>query len=140
MNQPSNDRGHNAPCSNLDFDFFYAGLEQQRLLVQKCWGCGMMRNPPAPACPSCQSLAWEAFPLSGRGSVFSFTIHYHPPLPGFAMPHPIVLADMAESIRMVGAMDGVDPDAVKVGMAVDVEFVRRGDVAGFRFIATGESQ
>lgn len=126
-------RGHNAPCSNQDFDFFYAGLERRALLVQKCRGCERLRSLPSPACGHCRSLEWEAVPLSGKGTVHSYTIHYHPPLPGFDSPHPIVVADMVEGVRMMGAMDGTPPDAIAVGMALDVEFVRRGDVAAFRF-------
>ena len=37
MTEP-NPKGHNAPCSNRDFDFFYRGLEEERLLVQRCAG------------------------------------------------------------------------------------------------------
>jgi uncharacterized OB-fold protein len=128
-------KGHNAPCSNKDFDFFYRGLEQSQVLVQKCARCGTLRNPPSPGCGECRSLEWDAVPLSGEGVVHSFTVHHHPPLPGFATPHPVVLADMAEGIRLIGAMDGTDPDAVKIGMLVRFEFLRRGEVAAFRFRA-----
>jgi len=127
------DRGHNAPCSNKDFDFFYRGLEAEQVLVQKCGRCGALRNPPSPACPECRSLEWDMLALSGEGTVHSFTVHHHPPLPGFATPHPVVLADMAEGIRLVGAMDGTAPDEIRIGMPVRFEFLRRGDVAAFRF-------
>lgn len=126
-------RGHNAPCSNRDFDFFYAGLEQRQLLVQQCKGCGTLRSLPSPACGNCRSLEWDAVPLSGKGNVHSYTVHYHPPLPGFDAPHPIVVADMAEGVRMMGAMDGTSPDSIAVGMALSVAFLRRGDVAAYRF-------
>lgn len=119
--------------SNRDFDFFYRGLEQKRLLVQKCSACGMLRNPPGPCCPSCQSLDWDALALSGRGTVFSHTVHHHPPLPSFSVPHPVILAEMAEGIRMLGAADGTPPQDISIGAPVSVEFVRRGDQAGFRF-------
>jgi uncharacterized protein len=125
--------GHNAPCSNKDFDFFYRGLEEQRLLVQQCGSCGLMRNPPSPACPRCHSLKWQPADLTGRGRIHSYTVHYHPPLPGFATPHPVVLVDMEEGVRFVGAMDGAPVANLAVGLPVTAEFVRRGDVAGFRF-------
>ena len=121
------------PLSNRDFDFFYEGLAQRRLLVQRCRGCGALRNPPSPACPACQSLAWDAVPLQGQGSIYSFTIHHHPPLPDFPAPHPIVLAEMAEGIRLLGAMDGVHPDRIRIGAPVEIEFVMRGATPAFRF-------
>jgi len=126
-------KGHNAPCSNRDFDFFYRGLEARRLVVQQCSGCGNLRSLPSPACGLCHSLEWTERELSGEGKVFSYAIHYHPPLPGFAVPHPIALVEMAEGVRMLGAMDGTEPDAVAMGVPVVAEFLRRDSVAAFRF-------
>ncbi len=125
-------RTHAVPCSNRDFDFFYEGLEEQRLLVQKCRHCGTVRNPPAPACGTCHSLEWDPFPLRGTGTIFSFTIHHHPRLRDFEMPHPVVLVEMDEGIRVVGAMDGCS-ESPRIGANVQVEFVRRGALASFRF-------
>lgn len=133
MTGAAGDEGHNAPCSNKDFDFFYRGLEAEQVLVQKCGRCGALRNPPSPACPECRSLEWDTVALSGEGTVHSFTVHHHPPLPGFATPHPVVLADMAEGVRLVGAMDGTPADAIRIGMQLRFEYLRRGDVAAFRF-------
>lgn len=126
-------KGHNAPCSNRDYDFFYTGLEEGKLLVQRCASCGTLRNPPSPACPDCQSLAWQATPMSGRGSVFSYVVHYHPPLPGFDNPHPVVLVELEEGIRFVGAIAGIAVEDIRIGMPVAIEFQRRGDIATFRF-------
>ena len=43
MNAPA-EKGHNAPCSNRDFDFFYRGLEREELLAQKCDDCGAVHD------------------------------------------------------------------------------------------------
>lgn len=126
-------RGHNVSCSNKDFDFFYRGLEGGQVLIQQCGNCGSLRNPPSPACPECHSLEWHAVPLGGGGVVHSYTVHHHPPLPGFVTPHPVVLADMDEGIRLIGAMDGIAPEDVRIGMPVRVKMVRRNDIAAFRF-------
>jgi hypothetical protein len=119
-------------CSNRDFDFFYQGLEQRRLLVQQCARCGTLRNPPGPCCPACRSLDWKPVELRGTGTVFSHTVHHHPPLDGFEVPHPIVLVETDEGIRIVGPMDGAQTEP-RIGMRVRVEFLRRGAVASFRF-------
>jgi uncharacterized OB-fold protein len=127
------ERGHNAPLSNRDFDFFYLGLEAGELLVQKCDGCGRLRNPPSPCCPYCRSFAWQGKALAGTGRVHSYVIHYHPPLPGFATPHPVAVATMDEGIRLVGAMDGTAIEDMAIDAPVTIEFVRRGEAAAFRF-------
>jgi uncharacterized OB-fold protein len=129
----TNSQGHNVAASGRDFDFFYAGLEQRELLVQKCSTCGELRNPPGPSCASCHSLKWEPLALSGNGIIYSFMIHHHPPLQDFPVPLPVALIAMAEGIRMVGPMEGTPPDALRIGLPVRVEFVRRGNVAAFRF-------
>jgi uncharacterized OB-fold protein len=134
---PSRTKGHSAPCSNRDFDFYYEGLEAGRLLVQQCAHCGQLRNPPGPACPACRSFEWKPFALRGTGTIFSWTVHVHPPLRGFEVPHPVALVEMDEGLRVLGAMDGAkEPPAI--GMRVRTEFVRRGSVAGFRFVPAGE--
>lgn len=126
-------KGHNATCSNREFDFFYRGLEAGQLLVQRCSACGTLRSLPAPACCNCGFLGWEEFALSGKGKIFSYTVHYHPPIPGFQSPHPVALVDMEEGVRLIGAMDGTDPGDMAVGRDVRIEYVRRRDVAAFRF-------
>lgn len=132
MTEP-NPKGHNAPCSNRDFDFFYRGLEDQKLLVQKCTKCGTLRSLPSPGCENCASLDWEPVTLSGEGEVYSYVTHYHPPLPGFAAPHPMAVVTMDEGVRLLGAMDGTDPADVAIGRRVKAEFVRRDTVAAYRF-------
>ena len=128
-----NDRGHNAPCSNRDFDFFYRGLEEKKLLAQKCARCGTLLTLPSPACGNCGSLDSTSVELSGEGTVFSFVTHYHPPLPGFDVPHVIAVVELREGGRLLGAMDGTDPSDVAIGNPVQVEFLKRGDVAAYRF-------
>jgi uncharacterized OB-fold protein len=120
-------------CSNKDYNFFYEGLDQGKLLIQQCSACGAFRNPPGPMCPRCMSLEWKAVPSKGTGTIFSYTIHYHPPLLGFDVPHPAVLVELDEGIRMVGALAGVPIDQVRIGMPVEAEIVRRNGLSSFNF-------
>ncbi|ABQ68374.1 protein of unknown function DUF35 [Rhizorhabdus wittichii RW1] len=122
------------PVSNRDFDFFYQGLADGALLVQQCDGCGALRCPPGPSCPECRSFAWTALPLGGTGRIFSYTVHHHPPLAGFATPLPVALVEMDEAIRMVGPMDDTAPDRLRIGARIATRFVERDGVAGFRFV------
>lgn len=126
-------RGHNAPCSNRDFDFFYRGLENGKLLVQRCCRCARLRSLPSPGCFACASLDWEPVGLAGNGEIYSYVTHHHPPLPGFSVPHPIAVVMMEEGVRLLGAMDGTDPADLAIGRRVRAEFIRRDAVASFRF-------
>ena len=125
---------HKAPCSNQDFDFFYSGLEDQALLAQKCAGCGRLRNPPSPMCGDCGSLDWSVEPLSGRGAIYSYMVHHHPPLPGFETPHTVVLVDLDDGIRFVGPLRADQRAAVAIGARVSIDYVRRDGIALFEFV------
>jgi uncharacterized OB-fold protein len=82
------------PSISQDFEFFYDGIDQGRLLIQKCSGCGRLRNPPAPMCPYCNALEWVTVASSCRGVIHSYTIHYLTPIPPFSTPLAVLLAVM----------------------------------------------
>ena len=111
------------PSISQDFKFFYDGIDQGRLLIQKCSGCGRLRNPPAPMCPYCNSLEWGTVKSSCRGIIHSYTVHYHPPIPPFSTPHAVVLADMEEGFRFLAGCRDIPVDDIQIGLPVEVGFV-----------------
>ena len=78
-------------------------------------------------CPECNSLAVDVVELSGRGTIYSFSIIHHPPSPFFEYPVLVVLVELDEGIRLVSNLLDVDPATVSgtalVGQAVEVMFV-----------------
>lgn len=115
------------PTMNRDSAFFWEGVEKGELRIQRCGGCGSLRHPPRPMCPACRSLDWEYLVASGRGEVYSFVVHHHPPVYGFETPFAIALVELEEGTRIVGNLSGVDPSDVQVGMQVEVRFERIAD-------------
>lgn len=124
---------HKASCSNRDYDFFYEGLEDQHLLIQQCSDCKELRHPPEPMCPHCHSVRSAPAQMAGTGTIYSFAVHYHPPLPGFEMPHPIGIVELDEGVRVVAGLDGMALDEIAIGVPVKAEFFRRGEMATLRF-------
>lgn len=108
--------------SSKDYDFFYAGLAEKQILVQRCQQCEKLRNPPSPACASCGSLEWAPFEIRGRGTVNSFTVHHYPPLADFPVPHILALVDMDAGIRLLGGMHIAPPVEPAIGMRVQARF------------------
>lgn len=127
-----------AILTNRDYDFFYDGLKEQRLLVQQCDSCHEFRNPPGPMCPECNSFDWTARDMPSSGTVFSFTIHRHPPLPDYDTPHPIGLVEFANGVRFVAPLAGIAPDDVRIGLPVEVQFRQVGSAASFAFVPTAQ--
>jgi uncharacterized OB-fold protein len=111
-----------APTITPDTQFFWDGVREHRLLIQRCTGCGALRHPPRPMCPTCQSLAWDTISASGRGTVYSFVMPRHPPLPGFDGPYVVALVALEEGTRLVSNLCDVAPEAVTIGMPVEVFF------------------
>jgi uncharacterized OB-fold protein len=126
-------RRHTVACSTQDYDFFYDGLEEGRILIQCCENCAKLRNPPTPLCPHCHSLAVVHEVMSGNGTVFSYTVHHHPPIPGFNLPHPVGVIELDEGIRFTAGLDAVPLNELRIGLRVKAEFLRRGRVASVRF-------
>ncbi len=111
------------PPVNRDNAFFWEGIAAGKLLVQRCTGCGTLRHPPGPMCPECQSLEWNTVQSSGRGTLYSFVVAHHPPIPPFEYPLPILLADMEEGWRLVANARGIEGQALAIGMPLAVEIV-----------------
>lgn len=110
------------PAMNQDSEFFWKGLAEGRLLVQRCLECGRLRHPPEPVCTACGSFDLEAAECSGRGSVYSYVVMHHPPIPPFEYPNPIALVELEEGVRMVANLKDVVPDEVEIGMPVEAVF------------------
>jgi len=110
------------PGITHDNRFFWDGVNEGKLLIQRCGGCQTLRHPPAPMCPHCRSLSWDTVLSSGRGTVYSFVLHYHPTIPPFEAGHPIGLIELDEGTRIVTDLVGIAPEDVEIGLAVEVEF------------------
>ncbi|MFI6640326.1 bifunctional MaoC family dehydratase N-terminal/OB-fold nucleic acid binding domain-containing protein [Streptomyces sp. NPDC050504] len=112
------------PVVNRDNAGFWEGVAEHRLLIQRCGGCGTPRFPWLPGCNACGSDAWEAVEASGEGTVFSYVVMHHPPFPAFDPPYAVGLIELAEGVRIVSNVVGVEPEKVRIGMAVRLEFLR----------------
>ena len=115
-------RARPQPIITHDNEFFWRGVQDGRLLIQRC-SCGKLRHPPGPMCPSCHSLEWDAVEASGRGSVYSFVVAHHPATPPFEYPNVIALVELAEGTRIVANLRGIEPGEVEIGAPVRAEFV-----------------
>jgi uncharacterized OB-fold protein/acyl dehydratase len=102
-----------------DNAWWWQGFRDGSLLIQKCSSCGKLRHPPRPMCGACQSSDWESIRASGKGTVHSYTILHHPPIPGYDLPIPIGLIDLEEGTRIVANIKGCEPDDIHVGMKVE---------------------
>ena len=107
----------------------YRGLMEGRLLINRCSACGYWVYPHRPLCPQC--LSWDVQPteVSGRGTVFMFTLIQQERDPNHRLREPIVAAaiELAEQkgLRYLARIVNCAPDAVKPDMAVRLVWIAR---------------
>ena len=113
------------PTVTPDTQFFWDGLKDGRLLIQRCDGCGVLRHPPRPMCPHCRSLAWTPAESAGRGVVVSAVQPRHPQFPWFEDGYVVALVELDEGVRLVTNL--VDGPADPMGLRVAVRFTEFAD-------------
>jgi uncharacterized OB-fold protein len=113
------------PAPNAQDAPFWEWCRRRELRVQRCTACGAYRHHPRPRCPECRASGYEWAPVSGRGTVHSYTICHPPVLPAFASraPYNAVVVRLDEGPFLVSnVVDCADGD-IAVGMEVEVTFV-----------------
>jgi uncharacterized protein len=112
-----------APIVTDDSAVFWDAAAEHRLVAQRCAGCGVLRHPPRPMCPHCQSLDFGVVELSGRGTLYSYAVLHHPQHPAFDYPVLAALVDLDEGIRLVSNLADIDAADIEIGMRLEVAFV-----------------
>ncbi len=98
---------------------FWEAAKQHRLVIQRCQECGYFNHPPRPACDACQSQQLQFESVSGRGTIYSFTVMYQPNIAGFEdqIPYVNILVELEEQplLFMVANLPGSERDKVRIG-------------------------
>jgi uncharacterized protein len=116
------------PAASPDTEFFWAGTKAGELRIQRCGECGALRHPPGPACLSCGALRNQGYQVAaGTGTVYSYVVHRHPPVPGKELPIIVALVELTEGPRVMAELTGADPEKVYIGMPVRTSFIRVDD-------------
>jgi hypothetical protein len=69
--------------------------------------------------------------VSGRGTVFTFTVNRHAYNPAVPVPYVIAIVELEEQagLRFITNIVGCDPEAVRIGLPVQVDFEPAGEAA-----------
>ena len=96
---------------------YWAAAAEHVLALARCSQCGRYAMPPGVVCPGCLSTApqFEFVPVSGGGTIRSWTLVHDAFLPSFRDELPFVLVDVEldaqADLRMIGRLvDGSDVD------------------------------
>ena len=103
---------------------FWEAAKAGRLAIQRCRDCGYYNHPPRRECDRCSSQALEFADVSGRGTVWTFTVNYQPTMPGFDLPHLVALIELDEQTMLLlpSDMPSIGPGEVAIGQRVRISF------------------
>ncbi len=96
---------------------FWDATRTRRLVFQRCDDCAAPVWYPRAVCPTCLSgnLTWTE--STGRGIVYSVSVHYRAPAPELAdsVPYAVALVDLDDGPRMLTNVVDCSPEAVRIG-------------------------
>ena len=103
---------------------FFDALREHRLVVQRCAFCQKLVHPPRAMCGTCRAVRFDWVAMRGTGTVYSHVVTHqavHPALVGHT-PLATVEVELIEGPRLFSNLVDVAPEAVVIGMAVQVVF------------------
>jgi uncharacterized OB-fold protein len=103
---------------------FWEAAKRHELQIQSCGSCGAHIFYPREVCPECLSTNLQWIKVSGKGTVYSYTIAQAPTHPAFAedIPYVIAIVELAEGPHLTTNITGCKPEEVRVGMPVVATF------------------
>jgi uncharacterized OB-fold protein len=103
---------------------YFAHLAQGRFVLQRSRSSGRHVFYPRVAEPVTGARDLEWVPASGLGTVHAVTV-MRPKPP--QQPYNVVLVDLDEGPRMMSRVEGVAPEAVRIGMRVRARIAMQDD-------------
>lgn len=125
------------PIFDHDDAFFWEGVTNGKLLIQRCTACEVLRHPPAPMCARCGSVGWDTLESAGGGSILTWIVSRHPTEPD-AEPRIVILVQLDEGTRLVSNLVDAEVADVDNDKRVQVVFVDHDGTVLPQFRLTGD--
>ena len=103
---------------------YWEAARQGRLLIAECATCGKLHHYPRPFCPHCWSEDVHPIQASGTGTLYTYSTVYVNDLAPFKerLPYVAAIVELDEGPRLMTTIDVVEPDRLRIGMAVTAVF------------------
>ena len=107
------------------------------MTVLRCKGCGTFYIPPKYVCSKCGETSLEDYPISGSGSVYTFTtIFVASEQFKSQAPYDIAIVQLDEGLKVTSRVDRPDQSSLHIGDAVN--YLKK-DELGYWFTASNRS-
>ena len=116
---------------------FWEAAKEKRLAVPRCLECGRYSMPPKGFCSFCRSQDYEYVTLTGRATLYAYTVVRHAVTAALADRVPYVLAVVklpdADDLKMLTNIVECEEKEIEIGVQLRVVFHDQGDVTVPRF-------
>ena len=107
---------------------YWEAAARHELALPRCDECGLVFFPPREFCPGCWSaeLSWQ--PMSGRGTVWTFTevhVPFYDDTWADDVPYVVAVVELDEGPRLLANIVKPDIDRLAIGDWVEVTFEDR---------------
>jgi uncharacterized protein len=101
---------------------YWEATREERLVLPWCTACTSFFWYPRVVCPTCLGATVEWRDAAGTGEVYAVSVMHktgmgRDPADG---PYAVAVVELAERVRLLTNVIGIEPDDVAVGMAVRV--------------------
>lgn len=106
--------------------FFWDAARAHKLVIQRCDTCSYYIHWPSVICPHCGSDALSPTEVSGKGTIFTYTIVHHVFAPVYAdeVPYSLAIVELDEQpgLRLLANILDCPNESLYIGMPVEVTF------------------
>lgn len=122
---------------------YWEAARDGRLIFQHCRACNYRQFYPRTLCQRCGSTDLGWMDATGWGVIYTFTVVHRPPSPAFAelVPYVCAVIELDEGVRMLSNVVDCDPQRIRIGQRVRVDFLRLNDdinLPVFKLVNEGE--
>ncbi len=112
------------PIVDDDNREFWDSCKRHAMRLQQCSACGYWRYAPSPVCHRCSSFEHEWNAVSGRGTVYSFSVIHRAPSAAFAddIPYVYAVVELEEGPMMPTNLVDTPTESVRIGMPVSLSY------------------
>jgi uncharacterized OB-fold protein len=102
--------------------FFWDGCKAHKLMILRCQACGWFVHYPRPVCNKCLSTELAPEEVSGRASLYAYTVTVQAFHPYFVdkLPYTLAVVELEEQpgLRITTNMVDTEEAALRTGMPV----------------------
>ena len=98
---------------------FFEKAGSGELVGIRCQRCGALAIPPREFCPACGERAWQPVPLSGEGTIASYTVIRVAPRHHVSeVPYAIAVVNLREGVSLMGRIVDIPLERLAIGLPV----------------------